>query len=89
MSRIILSLNGAHQIANNFLFVVRRNKEGIAMLLFCRRKLYISALKYQQDVNKLIEIRQRKEQKEYEVKDNNWRDCHTVELEHNQPPHQA
>ena len=73
--------NRPDKVANNRLFIVGSNKESIAMLLFCLGKLYLAFKHNAKDIHNLIEVCERKEKPDDEIKNNDWCDTESVKLQ--------
>ena len=79
---VLLVLNGAHQIADDLFLVVRRNKKGIFVLLFGRRKLDIALDEYPNQKQKLIEVRKGIKTKHQSVEKDYWCNGGMIKLVH-------
>ncbi len=78
--RVVLGKNRPHEVANDRLLVVRRDEEGIPVQLLCRRQLDRAARRHADEIDKLVEVRQREEEPHDHVEDHDGRESDLVEL---------
>ena len=62
VARVVLGQDGAHQVADDRLLVMRRDDEAIAVVLLGHRELDRTAPDDAEDVDKLVEVGKREKQ---------------------------
>ena len=78
LARVVLFEDRADEVADDRLFVVGRDEEGIAMELLCGRQLDHTAEDAHQHVDALVEIGDREEGTDYEIENDDRRETHVV-----------
>ena len=86
LRRVVLLLDGAHEVGYDALLVVRRDEEGVAVVAPGLGEANRAAPQRHEDVDELIEVREREERPHDEVEDDDGREAQAVEL-HGRPFH--
>ena len=80
LARVVLREDGAHEVADDELLIVRRDEERVAVLLLGLGQRHRPAEHDADHVDDLIEVREREEEPDDQVEDDDRREAEPVEL---------